>query len=152
MEIVHYKPSLQWVGSMHCCNCDEETLAWQSSGMSDLYPHFYCDTCSNVIRREGDYNLINENEVNQEFLDKIALTLPTCPCGGNFAVGADPKCPACKSPYKNDADLVLRLTCPFMIILDGARFYRDNLYPYEVCIGSTFKYYRRLLSSYLKGL
>lgn len=122
---------------MKCPNpkCGKETPAWQSSGMSDSCPHFFCDTCSNVIHREQDHALLYENEINQELLDRIAATLPDCPCGGRFVPGANPKCPSCKTEYVHQWDAVKRLNVPFMPILDGSCLIRDRLYSYEVCIG-----------------
>ncbi|HGF9266381.1 TPA: hypothetical protein ACJEST_005746, partial [Klebsiella pneumoniae] len=78
MKIVHYEANAPWIGRMKCPNpkCGKETPAWQSSGMSDSCPHFFCDTCSNVIHREQDHALLYENEINQELLDRIAATLP----------------------------------------------------------------------------
>ncbi|HFJ2984745.1 TPA: hypothetical protein ACGTZM_005617, partial [Klebsiella pneumoniae] len=63
MKIVHYEANAPWIGRMKCPNpkCGKETPAWQSSGMSDSCPHFFCDTCSNVIHREQDHALLYEN-------------------------------------------------------------------------------------------
>ncbi|EPE9571079.1 hypothetical protein ACSPRU_005832, partial [Escherichia coli] len=116
MKIVHYEANAPWIGRMKCPNpkCGKETPAWQSSGMSDSCPHFFCDTCSNVIHREQDHALLYENEINQELLDRIAATLPDCPCGGRFVPGANPKCPSCKTEYVHQWDAVKRLNVPFM--------------------------------------
>nr|AAN60215.1 unknown [Salmonella enterica subsp. enterica serovar Albany] len=75
MKIVHYEANAPWIGRMKCPNpkCGKETPAWQSSGMSDSCPHFFCDTCSNVIHREQDHALLYENEINQELLDRKQL-------------------------------------------------------------------------------
>jgi hypothetical protein len=48
--------------------------------MSDECPH-YCDRCPTVILREADRELVYNN-ATREVLDKIAATLPRCPCGG----------------------------------------------------------------------
>ncbi|EIW9154211.1 hypothetical protein A8C16_30645, partial [Klebsiella pneumoniae] len=112
----------------------------------------FCDTCSNVIHREQDHALLYENEINQELLDRIAATLPDCPCGGRFVPGANPKCPSCKTEYVHQWDAVKRLNVPFMPILDGSCLIRDRLYSYEVCIGSKPKYWWRLFTNALTSL
>ena len=58
MKIVEYSRSLQWVGDLRCNQCNGLTPAWRSSGMSQCFPHFYCDTCSNVIHRASDQRLV----------------------------------------------------------------------------------------------
>ncbi len=154
MKIVHYESNAPWVGKMKCPNpkCGRETPAWQSSGMSGSCPHFFCDTCSNVIHREQDHALLYEHEANQELLEQIAATLPNCPCGGRFVPGANPKCPSCKTEYTHQWDAVKRLNVPFMPILDGSCLIRDRLYSYEVCIGSKPKYWWRLFANALTSL
>lgn len=154
MKIVHYESNAPWVGKMKCPNpkCGKETPAWQSSGMSDSCPHFFCDTCSNVIHREQDHALLYEHEANQELLEQIAATLPNCPCGGRFVPGANPKCPSCKTEYAHQWDAVKRLNVAFMPILDGSCLIRDRLYSYEVCIGSKPKYWWRLFAKALTSL
>lgn len=133
MEVVEYPRSLQWVGDMKCPRCERLTPAWRSSGMSDACPHFYCDRCSNVILREADRELAYNN-ASREVLDKIAATLPSCPCGGRFRPGTNPKCRYCGSEMPNSWDVVQRLHDPNMIVIDGACVFSDRKPPYCVKI------------------
>lgn len=149
MKVVHYKSDAPWVGSMKCTSCEVCAPAWQSSGMSESFPHFYCDTCSNVLHRERDKERVYPVEPSQQLLDEIAATLPGCPCGGQFKPGTNPKCPNCRAEYKHHWDPVRRLVEPHMIILDGACLIRDRLYSYRVCIGSKPKYWLSILRSAL---
>jgi hypothetical protein len=132
MKEVIYERSSQWVGAMQCPECGHSTPAWRSSGMSECFPHFYCDCCSNVIHRSCDQDLVWESKT-PELLDEIAATLPSCPCGGRFGPGNDPKCAHCKAPLKHKNDPVTRLHDPHMIAVDGACVFTDNE-PYKVRI------------------
>ena len=134
MEVIHYPKTLQWVGTMTCRSCKHTTWAWRSSGMSDCAPHFYCDRCSNVIHRFSDQVLTYNIPGNMEIVEYIAASLPVCPCGGRFTPGANPKCPACGTPFNHQADVVKRLTDPHMIALDGACVFGDQRAPYQVKI------------------
>jgi hypothetical protein len=101
--------------------------------MSDCFPHFYCDSCSNVIQRDADKELV-WHEATQELADRIAATLPDCPCGGRFRPGADPKCRGCDAPLSHRDDPVKRLHDPHMIVIDGACAFSDTREPYRVRI------------------
>jgi hypothetical protein len=149
MKTVHYASDAPWVGAMLCPQCHQTAPAWQSSGMSESFPHFYCDTCSNVIHRECDKELVYPSEPTQELLDRISKTLPACPCGGQFRPGANPKCPYCRAEYTHQWGPVQRLTVPHLIILDGACLIRDRLYSYQVSIGSLAKYWVRCVRNSL---
>lgn len=140
MKIIHYTADSRWVGKIKCAACGYETPAWQSSGMSDNYPHFYCDSCSNVIHRESDKESVYKSELTQELLDNISASLPSCPCGGKFRPGMNPKCPKCHTEFPIQSEPVQRLTDPHMILLDGACLIRDRLYSYQVSIGSRLTY------------
>ena len=133
MKTVTYPRSLQWVGDLACPACHGLTPAWRSSGMSDCYPHFYCDTCSNVIQRDADQDLVWAGQT-QTTLDQIAATLPACPCGGRFRPGANPKCRHCGRPIPHQDDPVTRLGDPHMIVADGACAFSDRRDPYRVRI------------------
>jgi hypothetical protein len=115
MKEVIYERSSQWVGAMQCPECGHSTPAWRSSGMSECFPHFYWESKT------------------PELLDEIAATLPSCPCGGRFGPGNDPKCAHCKAPLKHKNDPVTRLHDPHMIAVDGACVFTDNE-PYKVRI------------------
>lgn len=151
MRVVYYAPNAPWVGSMKCPACEHLTPAWQSSGMSESFPHFYCDTCSNVIHREQDKALVYRAEPSQQLLDAIVRSLPDCPCGGHFRPGANPKCPHCNAEYVHHMDPVRRLTVPHMVLIDGAYLIRDRLYSYQISIGSRLKYWLRVLRNTLPG-
>jgi hypothetical protein len=101
--------------------------------MSQCFPHFYCDRCSNVIHREKDQKLVWE-QATQELLDIIAKDLPKCPCGGGFTPGSGPKCSHCGTEMKNTHDLIIQLHNPFMVVLDGACVFSDVRSPYCVKI------------------
>ncbi len=130
MKTVTYDTSLQWVGTMRCPQCHNITRAWQSSGMSQCFPHFYCNECSNVIHRGDDQTIVWKDR-SQELLDEIAATLPDCPCGGHFTSGANPKCAHCGSEFPHQDDAVTRLHDGRMIAVDGACVFTDNE-PYRV--------------------
>jgi hypothetical protein len=134
MKVEHYAQGDPWVGYIICPACAHLTPAWRSSGMSDSCPHFYCDTCSNALLREADKDLLYAHPVDAALLDRIAATLPACPCGGRFAPGTNPKCRECRAPIPHQDDPVKRLTDPHVILVDGALLVRDRLYTYQVRI------------------
>lgn len=133
MKIVEYKRSLKWVGDVSCPSCNGLTPAWRSSGMSNCFPHFFCDSCSNVIHRQSDQDLVWHDK-SQELLDKIAETLPSCDCGGRFAPNGGPKCSHCKAEIPIVADPIAYLHNPNMIVVDGACVFSDVNEPYRVRI------------------
>ena len=133
MKIVEYPKSLQWVGTMQCPTCSKITGAWRSSGMSMCFPHFYCDRCSNVIHRLKDQELVYDGG-SQELLDQISADLPTCPCGGQFRPGENPKCRHCGAAFPHLAGPVVRLGDHQMIVVDGACVLSDENEPYRVRI------------------
>lgn len=87
--------------------------------MSQCWPHFYCDTCSNAYQCKEDQALAWDQE-NEEVLQTIAERLPDCPCGGHFKPGANPKCPKCGLEFTHQHDPVERLSDPHVIVIDGA--------------------------------
>ena len=133
MKITEYAKSNQWVGTMECPDCHVSVDAWRSSGMSMCFPHFYCNQCSNVIRRAKDQELVS-NGVSKELLDRIAADLPACGCGGYFKPGSNPKCPACGTEFPHLHEPVNRLQDPNMIVLDRALVYGDHGVEYMVRI------------------
>ena len=102
--------------------------------MSDCWPHFYCDTCSNAFYRAEDKDLA-WNERNETVVKTLAETLPFCPCGGRFRPGANPKCPSCRADFSHQHDPVQRLTDPCVIVMDGACLFGVDE-PYQVAIDS----------------
>lgn len=149
MKVVYYAAIAPWVGSMKCPSCARLTPAWQSSGMSECFPHFHCDTCSNVVHREQDKELVYQSEPTQELLDRIVATLPKCPCGGQFRPGANPKCPHCRTEFTPQWNPVQRLVASQMVLLDGVCLIRDRLFSYQISIGSKPKYWLRTLRNVL---
>ena len=133
MKIVEYERTLRWVGNIKCPSCDGLTPAWRSSGMSDCFPHFYCNRCSNVIHRESDQSLV-WNAKSQALLDQISETLPYCICGGRFAPNCGPKCMHCHVEVPIVADPIAHLHNPSMIVIDGACVFSDKGEPYQVRI------------------
>jgi hypothetical protein len=131
MKTVHYPVTNQWVGTMTCPACKHIVRAWRSSGMSDCFPHFYCDRCSNAIQREADKQMA-WSEQSLEIVQRIAATLPDCPCGGHFKPGTNPKCPACGGEFAHKNDTVRRLTDPNVILIHGACMFNDERPPYRV--------------------
>lgn len=134
METVHYPATDPWVGTMTCPTCAHVVWAWQSSGMSDCWPHFYCDQCSNAIQRDADKAVAWE-EQTLEIVQRIASTLPDCPCGGRFRPGTNPKCPACGQEFTHQNGVVERLTDPHVILIHEACLFGDSRPPYRVKIG-----------------
>jgi hypothetical protein len=88
--------------------------------MGDLSPHFYCDSCSNILFRENDQKKLNKNDHTEELLNEITKDLPKCLCGGQFKAGANPKCPHCKKEIKHQSNPLQRLSDPYAIQVKGA--------------------------------
>ena len=103
--------------------------------MSQSFPHFYCNKCSNAIMRDSDQALVYKSEPSQELLNRISETLPDCSCGGHFMPGTNPKCPSCGFEFAHSADPVSRLTDPQVILINGASLFGDpEKEPYQVVI------------------
>ena len=135
MKMVIYKSTNPYVGKFVCPQCQTVTKAWRSSGMSQCFPHFYCNKCSNAVQRDSDQALVYKNELSLELLNRIAETLPACSCGGKFSPGSDPKCPSCGFEFANSVDPVSRLTDPNVILINGACFFGDpEREPFQVII------------------
>ena len=117
-----------FVGSMQCPKCSTTSLAWQSSGMSACEPHFYCNECSNAVVMDSckKYTWDQEVEINEELLNKICKLLPSCPCGGKFTAGCNPKCPKCKTDFSHQSSPIKRLTDPHVILINGACMCDEN--------------------------
>jgi len=94
--------------------------------MSECFPHFYCERCSNVIWRSSDRDIVCSSELSQGLAESLAKELPQCKCGGSFKSGANPKCPSCKHEFKHSNSIVQRLTDPCVILLQGAIFTSEN--------------------------
>ena len=110
--------------STHCPHCNEVIEFYHYSGMGNLAPHFYCDSCSNIFFREKDRMILNNNEPTEEILNEITKDLPKCICGGQFKAGANPKCPHCKKEIEHSSSQVQRLSDPCAIQIKGAYLLR----------------------------
>ena len=130
--VIYESKTNQWVGTFPCPRCNRVTKAWRSSGMSALYPHFYCNRCSNAYQNEKDKVMLSTG-INAEVLKSISESLPECPCGGRFVSGSNPKCPECNFEFKHRHDDLNRLTDPNVILIDGACFFGSRE-PYKVII------------------
>ena len=104
-----------------CPDCGHSIEFWWTSGMSGCFPHFFCDTCSSVIWRRQDQDLLLNPAMDEEFaLKRIAESLPTCKCGGQFKPGVGPRCPKCKHEFKREGPLTYQARSPNMILIEGA--------------------------------
>jgi hypothetical protein len=114
------------VASLRCPHCAGVVRYYYFSGMGDVAPHFYCDSCSNVFFRQSDRDRIRESRPSSSLLEAIAQTLPECSCGGRFVPGSNPKCPHCHREIAHQADPVSRLDDPYAILLEGALMVTDD--------------------------
>ena len=106
--------------SINCPHCKGVVEFYHYSGMGDLVPHFYCDTCSNILFREEDHHKIRNREITVALFNELSEKLPACPCGGQFSPEASPKCPHCKRDIKHQETPLKRLTDPYAIQIKGA--------------------------------
>jgi len=106
--------------TISCPHCRHAIEFYHYSGMGGLAPHFYCDTCSNILFREEDHHKIRDREITMDLLDELSEDLPACPCGGQFRSEASPKCPHCKREIKHRDNPQRRLTDPYAIQIKGA--------------------------------
>jgi hypothetical protein len=106
--------------SINCPHCKGVVEFYHYSGMGDLVPHFYCDTCSNILFREEDHHKIRNREITVALLNELSDSLPACPCGGQFSPEASPKCPHCKLEIKHQETPLKKLTDPYAIQIKGA--------------------------------
>ena len=114
------------VASIPCPHCALDIRYYHYSGMGDLAPHFYCDTCSNLYFSPRHRDLLRARAPSLELLRLIERELPACPCGGRFVPGSNPKCPHCGREVEHQSDPVERLTDPYAIQVEGARFISDD--------------------------
>jgi hypothetical protein len=108
-----------------CPYCEKDIRYWRSSGMSQSFPHFYCNRCTNVLFRESDHEKIWANEISkslssENILREIVDSLPSCSCGGQFTADASPRCPHCKTEISGEGSSLKRLSDPFLIKIEGA--------------------------------
>ena len=122
LKTERYAPSNQTT----CPHCRNVVRFYRFSGMGDVAPHFYCNTCSNVYWSETHARLVRERAASPELLAEIERTLPDCPCGGHFKSGANPKCPHCGTEMPHQHGPVPRLSDPYAIVVDGALLVTDG--------------------------
>jgi hypothetical protein len=112
--------------SINCPHCKGIVEFYHYSGMGDLVPHFYCDTCSNILFREEDHHKVRDREITIELLNELSENLPACPCGGQFSPEASPKCPHCKREIKHQETPLKMLSDPYAIQIKGARLLKPK--------------------------
>jgi hypothetical protein len=105
---------------INCPHCNGRIEFYYYSGMGGLAPHFYCDSCSNILFRDEDRKKLYGNKPSKELLEEITKDLPNCICGGRFKAGANPKCHHCKKEIKHKSNPVQRLNDPYVIQNKGA--------------------------------
>jgi len=103
-----------------CPHCHAEIKFYAYSGMGDICPHFYCDSCSNVYHNHRHNELLRKRGESEELLAEVQAQLPECPCGGRFRAGASPKCPSCGAEMPHQSNPLRRLSDPYAIQLEGA--------------------------------
>lgn len=104
---------------MPCPHCGQVIRYHHFSSMGDVAPHFYGSSFSNVYFRESDHARIRAEGPSDELLNRIAATLPACPCDGRFGPGEAPKCPQCRSGIPHRLNPDQRLTDPYAVLVEG---------------------------------
>jgi hypothetical protein len=97
---------------LSCPKCNEDVFYTVLTVAGGREPFLYCDSCSNfVLRREdadrvaeliGDRALLTTDQQRSVYAG-LEQQLPSCPCGGNFKIWSNVKCPTCdyEFPYNN---------------------------------------------------
>ena len=112
-----------------CPGCAARIEYWRTSGMSECYPHFYCNTCSNILWRKRDYTILRDEKTDvRTAILQIVKTLPKCKCGGNFTLEAEPKCPFCGRELlgRQQISLELRAEEPHALLTEGAEMLTES--------------------------
>ena len=106
-----------------CMGCKKTIEYWWTSGMSECFPHFYCENCGNPIWRMKDklriQELKDEIEIRKE-INAILIELPKCICGGSFTLEAGSRCVHCGKEYVEEETLKNRIFNPYIMLLTGA--------------------------------
>lgn len=108
-------------GAVPCPICAAEIRFWDAAAQGGVFPHFYCDTCSNVYWSHADWVRAQSNQDRTAALAEIVASLPPCPCGGRFVPGSNPACPTCGARIPHQDDPAERLFDPHAIVVEGAR-------------------------------
>ena len=117
--------------SMNCPHCNGVVEFYHYSGMGDLAPHFYCDSCSNILFREEDSRKLCNYELTEDLFDEITKDLPACTCGGQFRAETNPKCPHCGQEIKHHDSSLNRLRDPYAIQLKDAYLLKPSKVSHE---------------------
>jgi hypothetical protein len=107
------------VYSAICPKCNKKIKYYRLGGMGQVYPHFYCDKCSNVYYNNEDKELVIKSDLTESLFNQIITNLPACPCGGHFCANKGPKCPYCNYRQPRTINIVSILTEPHAIIMKG---------------------------------
>ena len=117
-----------------CPVCGRLVEYWKSSGMSMMFPHFYCNRCHNPYWREKDQRAIYELKTRSEVQVKISSILkelPKCSCGGSFTLDGGPVHPCCGHNPNKKYDFMNRVYNPNVYIFRGTKLGIERL-PKEV--------------------
>jgi transposase-like protein len=113
-----------------CPACNASIEYWWTSGMSECFPHFYCEGCGEAIWRERDkvriFTSHDEAELKYD-MKEIVDNLPPCRCGGRYTIEAGPRCPDCRFDFADRSkSFSVRAYDPSIILLRGSRLYTEH--------------------------
>jgi hypothetical protein len=108
--------------------------------LTDADPFMYCERCSNVLKRRSDHVALYKlwfsrpesergDDLVMRFYEELEGVAPKCPCGGNFRIWANVKCPSChyEIPYdRGHRNPATRANDYAVIMLDGATMIGDD--------------------------
>ena len=112
-----------------CPECGQTIEYWWTSGMSECFPHFYCNECGSAIWRIRDQKRIwylkKENDI-KDTIKSILEDLPQCTCGGKFTLEARPICFHCGCKFAEKQTFNNRVFNPNIMLLTGASMMTEN--------------------------
>ncbi|MGC4031622.1 MAG: hypothetical protein QM754_07805 [Tepidisphaeraceae bacterium] len=110
-----------------CPDCGHSIEYWFTSGMSECFPHFYCDRCSSILWRREDRDQLTSPVADEAFLlEKIISRLPGHRCGGQFKAGVGPRCPKCHHEFRREGPLEYQARSPNAILVEGAELLTES--------------------------
>ena len=112
--------------AIECPSCTGSVRYYRFGGMAEMYPHFYCDACSNVYYNSAHRELVRTRPNDTALLEQVTADLPPCPCGGRFQLGSNPKCPNCRTELAHQHEPILRLSDALPVLVDGAELCRPE--------------------------
>jgi hypothetical protein len=121
MKLKSHSPSPN--GAVPCPTCAAVIHFWSPTDGGGIYPHFYCDACSNVYWSQADWLRVQANQDRTAALAEIDGQLPLCPCGGQFRPGSNPQCGSCSARVPHQDEPAERLFDPNVIVVQGARLF-----------------------------